>query len=262
MNNLPAHPELHPSMRMTRAQKLARAEDKRRLVMDFLGSGEVYSTISVLARLMGVSEQTAQPVLKRLVEEKMLKVEKNAIPFSNLKLWGISAHGLALTETSHPKCPEFSVGKTSASFVAHHIEGQHVRLDLELAGWTNYIPGKLLMVENSQRKNKCIADAQVTRPDERLAAIEIERHVKSRARLALVIAAHLQQIVEKRYEYVYYFTPHRVALERAFLLVLAIRMDGAWVKLTAAHRSRFKILDMDFFRKGRFNYSVIIDPTL
>lgn len=52
MNNLPAHPELHPSMRMTRAQKLARAEDKRRLVMDFLGSGEVYSTISVLARLI------------------------------------------------------------------------------------------------------------------------------------------------------------------------------------------------------------------
>jgi hypothetical protein len=37
---------------MTRAQKLARAEDKRRLVMDFLGSGEVYSTISVLAKLI------------------------------------------------------------------------------------------------------------------------------------------------------------------------------------------------------------------
>jgi hypothetical protein len=52
MNNLPAYPELHPSMRMTRAQKLARAGDKRRLVMDFLGSGEVYSTISVLARLI------------------------------------------------------------------------------------------------------------------------------------------------------------------------------------------------------------------
>lgn len=247
---------------MTRAQKLARAEDKRRLVMNFLASGEVYSTIPVLARLMGVSEQTAQPVLKKLVEEKMLKVEKNAVPFSNLKLWGISAHGLAITDTAHPKCREFSVGKTSPFFIAHHIEGQHVRLDLERAGWRSYTPGKILMGENCLRRNKCIADALATSPDGRRVALEIERNIKSETRMGSAMAAHMQQFIEKNYDCVYYFTPHREALERVFLKVAYVKMDNTWIKLTDSHRARFKIMDMDFFRKSSSSAGVIVDNTL
>lgn len=254
--------QLHPAMKMTRAEKLARAEEKRRRVMHFLASGEVYSTISVLAWLMEVSEQTALPVLKKLVEEKMLRVDKNAVPFSNLKLWGISDHGLAVTETAHPKCTAFTVGKTSASFVAHHIDGQHVRLALELAGWTNYTPGRLLLVDNDQRKNKCIPDALVINPNGCKVAIEIERHVKSRARLAQVISAHLRQLEEEQYECVYYCTPHRAALERAFSSISAVKLDGVWVKFTDVHRSKFKILDMDLFRKKKTNSCVLVDYTL
>lgn len=254
--------QLHPAMKTTRAEKLARAEDKRRLVMNFLASGEVYSTVSVLAGVMGVREQTAQPLLKRMVEEKLLRVDKNAVPFSNLKLWGITAHGLAIAESSHEKCTEFCVGKTSAGFVEHHLDGQRVRLDLERNGWTNYVPGKILMQENELRKGKCIPDALATRPDGCRVAIEIERHVKSRTRLGQVIAGHLQQIDKKQYEYVFYFTPHRVALARAFLSVPAIKVGDRWEILSDAHRSKIKIMDMDFFGKKIPSAGAIFDHTL
>lgn len=253
---------LHPAMKMTRAEKLARAEEKRRRVMHFLASGEGYSTISILSRVMGVSEQTALPALKKLVEERMLRVDKNAVPFSNLKLWGISDHGLAVTETADPRCSAFVVGRTSPNFVAHHIDGQHVRLNLEQVGWTNYVPGRLLLANNDQRQHKCIPDALVTSPNGCKVAIEIERHVKSRTRLAQVIAAHLQQVRAGQYKYVYYFTPHHVALERAFLSVPAIKIDVHWVKLTDGHRSIFRIFDMDSSPKEIANQRVIIDLTL
>lgn len=46
---------LHPAMKMTRAEKIERAEEKRRRVMHFLAGGEVYSTITILSRVMGVT---------------------------------------------------------------------------------------------------------------------------------------------------------------------------------------------------------------
>lgn len=233
---------LNPALSMTYAQKQQRAADKRRLLMSFLASGECYTSPVIVAELLQTTERTAQRLLKTLAEEKILRAEK-VIPFSSLKIYGITEHGIGITESAHPRCREFRIGTTNPHYLAHHLEGQHIRLTLERAGWTDYVPGKLLYVDNSQRLKK-LPDALVTRPDGRRVAVEIERFVKSQKRMAGIIGAHLHQILAGHYDIVYYFTSHQVALDRVIQAVEYVFVDGEKIKLTESHRARFKNFDI------------------
>jgi hypothetical protein len=236
-----------PALTMTNAEKRQRAALKRRTLVGFLASGEVYTTLSVAAELLQTSERNALRLLQTLVEERILKIDEKVVPGSNLKLYGITAHGLALTESAYPQAREFQIGKTNPGWVPHHIEGQKVRIRAEHAGWTGWIPGKLLLVDNEQRLKK-LPDALCVRPDARRVAVEIERYVKSKKRMADVVAAHLQQIVAKRYDFVYYFSPHKSALERALDGVQFVIVDANKVKLNDSHRARFKVFDIQYWK--------------
>lgn len=233
-----------PALTMTSAEKRERAALKRRTLLSFLASGEVYTTLAIAAELLQTSERNALRLLQKLIEEKLLKVDEKVMPGSNLKLYGVSAHGLALAETAHPQAREFGIGKTNPGWVQHHIEGQQIRIRAERAGWSAWIPGKLLLVNNEKRLKK-LPDALTVRPDGRHVAVEIERYVKSKKRMADVVAAHLQQIVAKHYDFVYYFSPHKTALERALDAVQFVIVDGNNVKLNDSHRARFKVFEIE-----------------
>ena len=255
--------KLHPALKMTYAQKMERNAQKRATLLSFLASGESYTTLSVVTELLRISERTAQLLLKKLVAEKALRVDARASPFSRIKLYGITQHGIAITESAHPDCREFFVGKTNPGYIDHHVTGQRVRISLTRIGWRDYIPGKILMVNNnSERKNKAVPDAMVTRGDGRKVAIEIENNIKSKTRMAMSIAAHLRQILENKYDFVYYYTPHLAALKRVFSTIIYVRMDDGWVKLSDSHRARFKTFDTVFLRKVDRISSAIFDPTL
>ena len=254
--------KLHPSLQMTFAKKMERNAEKRATLLSFLCSGESYTTLSIVSILLRVSERTAQLLLKKLVEEKLLRVDARASPYSRIKLYGITQHGIALTQTAHPDCKEFFAGKTNPSYIDHHITGQRVRISLTNIGWRDYVPGKILMLNNSERKNKAIPDAMVTRSDGRRVAIEIENNIKSKTRMAMSIASHLRQILENKYDFVYYYTPHLAALNRAFSTIIYVRMDDGWVKLSDLHRARFKTFDTVLLRKFDWTSSAIFDPTL
>jgi hypothetical protein len=234
---------LNPALTMTYAQKQQRAADKRRLLLAFLASGEVYTTVQIAAELLQASPLTAWRLLQAMVAEKSLKVDEKPVPFSSLKIYGVTAHGIGITVSAHPRCREFFPGTTSPSYLAHHLEGQHIRIILERAGWTDYVPGKLLYVENGQRLKK-LPDALATRPDGRRVAVEIERNVKSEKRMTDMVGGHLAQIVAGHYDLLYYFTPHEDALQRVFQKVENVVVDSEKVKLTDSHRARFKILDI------------------
>lgn len=234
---------LTTALSMSYAEKQARAAEKRRVFMSFLASGEVYTTLAVSAELLQTSERTALRFLQKLLKEKLIKVDENVVSHTTLKLWGISDHGINMTESAHPKAKPFALSRTNPSWVQHHIDGQLIRIRAERAGFTRYIPGKLLMVTNEQRLKK-LPDALVTRPDGRHVAVEIERYVKSRKRMADVISAHLSQIISGQYDFVYYFTPHKFALDRAFVAVQFIRIEGKQIQLSENHRARFKTFDL------------------
>jgi hypothetical protein len=232
---------------MTYSEKQARNAQKRALLLGFLASGEVWTTLAVAAELLQATERTALRLLQSLIQEKLLKVDEGVVPHSNLKLYGITSHGVAMTGNAHPQAREFQLGRTNPSWVEHHTQGQLIRIRAEQAGWTNWVPGKLLMVENTARLKK-LPDALSTRPDGRQVAIEIERYIKSHKRMADVIGAHLQQIVGKKYDFVYYFCPNKAALDRAFAKVEFVVIDSNKIKLQDSHRARFKTFEIKTYR--------------
>lgn len=234
---------LNPALKMSYQEKQKRAADKRRVLLGFLASGEVYTTLSIVAELLQITERTALRLLKTLTAEKILRADLKAVPFSNLKIYGITAHGIGITESAHPRCREFFTGTINPNYLAHHLEGQHIRITLERAGWTDFVPGKLLYIDNEKRL-KALPDALVTRPDGRRIAIEIERNIKSHKRMAEVVGAHLQQIIAGHYALVHYFTPHQSALERVFQRVDFVIVGAEKIKLNDSHRARFKIFDI------------------
>lgn len=232
---------------MTRAEKLLRASQKRVVLLEFLASGETYTTLAVVAELLKTSERNALRLLQKLKEEKLIKVDEKVMPHTSLKLYGITAHGLAITSKAHPKAREFELSKTNPSWVPHHIEGQLIRIVAQRAGWTDYVPGKLLMVENSGRLKK-LPDALIARPDGRCCAIEIERFIKSKARHIEAVTGHLTGLINNHYELVYYFTPHLAALERVFASVQTVLVDGSKVQFSASLRARFKLFDIHHWK--------------
>jgi hypothetical protein len=233
----------NPAFKMSYTEKQERHSQKRACLLQFLASGEVYTTLPIAAQLLQASERTTLRLLQKLAEEKLLKIDLNVMPHTNLKLYGISEFGLAMTENANPKAKPFMLSRTNPSWVQHHTDGQLIRIKAETAGWKNYVPGKLLMVANTARLKK-LPDALVSRPDGRGVAIEIERYVKSRKRMVDVISAHLSQIIEKKYDFVYYFTPHKPALDRAFAAVNFVTLDTKKIQLAESHRARFKTFDL------------------
>jgi len=232
-----------PALSMTHAEKQARAAVKRRVLLAFLASGEVYTTLSIAAELLQSSERTALRLLQKLAEEKLIKVDENVMSHSSLKLYGISAHGMAMTESAHPSAKPFALNRTNPNSVPHHTNCQLIRIRAERAGWTDFVPGKLLMVNNSARLKK-LPDFLMTRPDGRRVAGELEHWVKSRKRMVDIISAHLVQIVAKEYDLVYYMTPHKTALDRAFAAVQFVVIDHKKIQLNDSHRARFKTFDL------------------
>jgi hypothetical protein len=184
-------------------------------------------------------------LLQKLVQEKLLKVDAQVLPYSHLKIYGISDHGLAVCGAGE-SIKAFQIGKTNPSWVAHHVQCQLIRIRAESSGWTNWVPGKLLLVENGNRLKK-IPDFLMTRPspDGRKCSGELERFCKSPRRLSAVMGAHLQQIVSGKYELVYYFVPNKAAQQRAFDRVQFVSIDGQKIKLNDSHRARFRIFEIN-----------------
>lgn len=62
--------------RMTREEIMGRAEAKQQLVLDFLSSGEVWTTGPLLSQLLGLSARRAQALAARMERDSLLKAVK------------------------------------------------------------------------------------------------------------------------------------------------------------------------------------------
>jgi predicted ArsR family transcriptional regulator len=103
MNNLPC---------MTHTERQARANEKRVRLINFLASGEVWTSTQHAAKVMHVSRPVALQTLKALNKEKAIISEQHLIDGRVQKIWGITSHGLAIAETTGSlSC--FQMGKTN-----------------------------------------------------------------------------------------------------------------------------------------------------
>ena len=229
-------------MLLSNAEKRQIAAKKRQGVLAFLGSGEIYSTSEILSDLLQLSDRVTRRLLQQMSSENERLLKVDVMP-TTLKLYGITPHGLA-TSGSDPRMKPFEIGKTNPGWVQHHLESQLVRIRAERAGWKDWIPGKALLLNANSDRLKKLPDSLASRPDGRKVAIEVERFVKSRKRLAVVLGEHLKQIADQKYDFVYYFSPHPQALERTLLAVQFVVIDVGKVKFSDAQRSRFRVFNL------------------
>ena len=226
--------------RMSRAQVIARAAAKEQCVLDFLASGEVWSTSVILAALLGLHQRRANDLGQRLERDGLVTIHRVD---ARTTVVGITAQGLAYSH--HPNAAEtqrFEPGRISPQFIAHHVDTQRARLQAEAAGWT-WEAGKTLF----RRGWNKVPDAVAIAPSGERVAVEIERTIKTELRYAQVIPATLRDIKIGRYDRVLYLSPQNRAdaIERALRRVEKVKVGGESVALTLAHWSRFKFANLD-----------------
>jgi len=232
---------------MTVIERNARRDAKRQLLLKFLASGEVYTSTHLAAQVMSVSRAVAVSTLQSLQKQGALKTEAHLCDGRRLQLWGVTPHGLALSDVFEDR-PFFELGRTNSNYIPHHLDTQKVRLAAEDAGWADWIPGKVLYGTGLKK----VPDAQATSPNGKSVAIEIERHIKTPKRYAEIIAAYLQEIKAGKWGEVHYLTPPglEARLEKAFAAVRAVTVAGGKVALADKHRAPFKFFSIDSWPKG------------
>jgi hypothetical protein len=226
--------------KMSHEERQARAHAKREVVLRFLASGEVYTSVMVAAKLMAVSTSAAERTLAALVRDGAIKFESHIVAARKANIYGITPHGLAMMDQFDR--PYFQLGRTNSAYITHHLETQHARLAAEAAGWTDWAPGKLLHNQGFKK----IPDALVTSPKGERVAIEIERHIKTPKRYEEIISAHLQSISKKLWREVYYLTPDGLAIRvaKAFAHVKSVPVNGDRIPLEQSHRDRFQFYEL------------------
>lgn len=221
---------------MSFAERQARNEAKRLLILRFLASGEAYASVQIAAQVMACSTSTAERTLVGLARDGALKSELHFVQSRKLKIYGITSHGLAIVGEFDN--PAFEMGRVNSAYVSHHLQTQIARLNAEAAGWTDWKPGKLLHGLGFKK----VPDALVLSPAGRRVAIELERHVKTQKRYAEIISAHLQSITQKHWDEVHYLASPELVLplQRLFKKIETIPVLGERHKVEERHRARFK----------------------
>ena len=200
---------LHPAMRWSYEEKTARAEEKVQQVLNFLGSGETWSTLAVITALLRTSEQTARRLLKRLQKELFVKVDDVYVNGGQLKIYGITKLGLMAAENAHELCTVYEVGRLSASIVRHYTSIQMQRIILEQkSNFSKWVPEKILLARlpRELREGTSIPDAIANSEIGFRFAIEIELNLKSETRMLKAVQQHIASLESKRYIGVLYFT--------------------------------------------------------
>jgi len=226
--------------RMTREQINARAQAKEKIVLDFLASGEVWTTEPILCKLLCLSARRVQVLMARMARDgliKSLRVEG----FGRLAhAHGITPTGIAFAENAAPDCPRFE-SLPSLQFMQHHIDTQRARLQAESAGWA-WKAGKLLYNSGLLK----VPDALATSSTGERIAVEIERTIKTPLRYQQIIPQALRDTKSGRYDRVQYISPQNRAdaVERALHRVSAVKVGGESVKLTEQHWARFSFSNL------------------
>lgn len=222
--------------KMNYAERQARSEAKRLLILRFLASGERYSSLQIAALVMSCSTTSAERTLAGLVRDGVLKAEVHFVQSRKLKIYGITSHGLAIAGEFDN--PAFELGRTSSAYILHHLQTQQARISAEAEGWSGWKPGKLLYGMGLKK----VPDALVISPTGRLIAIEIELNIKSKQRVVEVISLHLQEVSKKHWDEVHYLTSPElvIPLKKVFQKIEMIPVMGERLRLEEKHRARFR----------------------
>ena len=204
----PLAPKRFVLPRKSYTQNQKRSAEKQQSIVDFLGSGEVWSSLFILTHVLKIEVHQTRVTLDRMVDNKLLK--KETLP-NGLTIYGITNTGIALVKDQTNAKP-FQIGKTPQSTAAHHLLTQKVRLLLTSIKTTeDWLCGKAIF-KNKNYHLITIADASFIFQG-LSCVLEIELFVKSHKRMKKILENYISDLTDTQYgkpllDRVYYFTPH------------------------------------------------------
>lgn len=239
------------------AERVARQEQKRRLILRFLRT-EIWTTYSVLGELLQITHATTlRDTIKRLERDGEVVAEAVQIGGIVHKVIGITPHGQAMAW--RPDDGEELVGKwyergrLPLSQAHHSLDLQRLRIRLSRAGWKDWTnadritPGERASAQVRDKKYKR-PDALARHPVLGVVAIECERHIKTRKRYQMVIESHMASMKKGQFSAVAWTCPTpqlAETLKRILGGVEYIKVTGQSVRLGEAERAKLLVTDYE-----------------
>lgn len=168
----------------------ARNIQKRQDILRWLALYYV-SLLSVLTIVLSIDARNSRALLKKMLQEKLLRSEKLS---SGHVAYGLAPAGIAEIakfDTDLAKLAKiYQIGRTPISTIPHRINIQMVDLSLSLFGWEDFTPGHLLYKNKGSQVPDLIADD----PNGLVVALEVELNVKSTKRMKVVCEQYAELV--------------------------------------------------------------------
>jgi hypothetical protein len=233
---------------LTPHERQARQTAKRQRLLAFLASGEIWSDLSNAARLWTLSPDAAATTLRAMVRDRLIAREDIAVAVNaRFVVYGITPDGIACCADAQVDAAEFQLGRLQPTNIAHHLALQRVRIVAEAAGWKCWQPGRLLYGNGLH----VVPDALGVDRNGQVAAIELERNVKSLKRRREVLSEHVMVMARKtHWQRVVYVCAARcdaARLRELYLSLDHLETPSGRAPMTDAHRARFEFINLDDF---------------
>lgn len=239
------------------AERRARAEQKRRLILRFLRT-ETFSTPDVLSELIQTTDpRTIKRTIDAMVRDGLVVTDTVATDWRRVLLVGITPHGQAAAwraETGEPLVEKvYERGRVGLTIIDHTLDLQRLRIRLGRAGWQGWTNADRIAPAaranvNVKRQNYKRPDALVRHPVRGVLAVECERHVKTRKRYEMIVGSHLSSIKTGAFNAVVWACPTADIAQTVRQIIDGIGyvlVQGERIKLGQAEREKLHVVDYE-----------------
>jgi hypothetical protein len=229
----------------SRSAQAARIAEKRQAILTWLKS-ESFSTVPILSQVLGTQGNACWKTLKAMERDGLVQSHLLKNHFGSLTIWGITPHGSAMATDPLDAAPDFShfePGRLSPHTLAHALDVQRVRLQLQAQGWTDWRTDR----QCRQMQLAKVPDALAVDPHGQKVAVELERTIKTIKRYEAIMSCYLQAIRAGALDRVQYFSPIPGVPERLkglFHGIRAVPVAGDRVQLQPQHYEKFTFVEL------------------
>lgn len=240
------------------ALRSLRKAQKEQAVLRFLRQ-HIWSTQDILQQVMGLaSRQAAHKSLTKLEKQGLLRRHQYETLGGRLTVWGITIQGQAHAfdvGSETPITAYFEPSRVSEQTIHHQLDLQKLRLAAERSGWTKWVDGDRL---NIQDKNFKRPDAIARHPSGSVVAIECERTFKSLKRYEQILIHYLKLIKGEQIHEVIWISPSEDMAKRLQAIITSItevRIQGQKVLIDSErHHAHLHFCSYDQWKNFTFQH--------
>lgn len=213
----------HLARKSDQAQVIERKQER---VLQWLAD-EVFTSHRVLQDVLGLQRNAVRKTVDAMLKSKLVDVHEVRYLDFSFRVVVLTSHGAALAGRPGE---HFEQGRIAESSIAHALDLQRVRVQLEQQGWTDWKAERALRklaeaearskVPEAERLWPKVPDAVAVSPKSGLTvAIEIERTIKTLKTYELIAGSYSLMFECKSVSQVLYLTPtdrEAKALEMTF----------------------------------------------